>query len=120
MMRGGRAHQKRQGAWPVGDTLSIRAFFQNIKRKWSLQQGGSWSYWASEMRYFGTVFGFTFLGSHDVKETGTVTSFDYSGKIKYTDSTLEESFFSLELNSGKDLPHGFPEIQSRSCGQYLQ
>lgn len=120
MMRGGRAHQKRQGAWPVGDTLSIRAFFQNIKRKWSLQQGGSWSYWASEMRYFGTVFGFTFLGSHDVKETGTVTSFDYSGKIKYTDSTLEESFFSLELNSGKDLPHGFPEIQSRSSGQYLQ
>ena len=120
MMRGGRAHQKRQGAWPVGDTLSIRAFFQNIKRKWSSHQGGSWSYWASEMRYFGTVFGFTFLGSHDVKETGTVTSFDYSAKIKYTDSTLEESFFSLELNSGKDLPHGFPEIQSRSCGQYLQ
>ena len=45
------------------------------------------------MRYFGTVFGFTFLGSHDVKERGLVTSFYYSVKIKYTDSTLEESFF---------------------------
>ena len=56
------------------------------------------------------MFGFTFLGSHDIKETGMVTSFYYSGKIKYTDSTLEESFFPLELNSGKDLPHGFPGI----------
>lgn len=66
------------------------------------------------------VFGFTFLGSHDIKETGTVTSFYYSGKIKYTDSTLEETIFTLELNSGKDLPHRFPGIQPRSCGQYLQ
>lgn len=66
------------------------------------------------------MFGFMFLGSHDIKETGTVTSFYYSGKIKYTDSTLEETIFTLELNSGKDLPHRFPGIQSRSCGQYLQ
>lgn len=46
------------------------------------------------MRHFGMKFGFKFLWKPWYrKETGWVTSFSYSGKIKYTDSVIE-TFFS--------------------------
>lgn len=45
------------------------------------------------MRCFGMEFGFRFLGSHHIKGSRLVTSFSYSGKIKYTDSIIEKTFF---------------------------
>lgn len=56
------------------------------------------------MRHFGMEFGFMFLGSHDIKgnRLGYII-YSYSGKIKYTDSTIEKNFFS----PGTKLKEGF-------------